>query len=138
MSSSGLIAWQTRSRSWLYCSYASASCGVILGEPEGLAAFGRCELRRHQQRHEAVLRQLQLVDDLGPKQGKGVAEGREPEAGAQLLGDRRAADQVSLLEDQRPHPATGQVGAVHQAVMAAADHDGVVSLHAHAVLRSGL
>ena len=46
--------------------------------------------------------------------------------GTQLLGDRRAADQVAPLEDQGAQARLGQVAGVDQAVVAAADHDRVV------------
>ena len=47
--------------------------------------------------------------------------------GPELLGDRRAADEMASLEDERPQPGLGQVGAVGQAVVAAADDDRVVA-----------
>ena len=46
--------------------------------------------------------------------------------GMQLLGDRRTADQVALLEHQRAQTRLGEVAGVDQPVVAAADHDGVV------------
>ena len=55
-----------------------------------------------------------------------VRERREPEARSQLLGDRRAADEVPALEDQRAQAGLGEVRAVRQAVVAAADDDRVV------------
>ena len=65
--------------------------------------------------------------------------------GTQLLGDGGAADEVAPLEDQRPQAGLGEVGAVDEAVVAAADDDGVVgpvgrlaSSSSQAVFRSGL
>ncbi len=101
---------------------------VVLGEPQVLALGRGRELRRHEERQEAVLGQLQLVDDLGPEEGQGVREGREPETGTELLGDGRSADQVPLLQDQGLQPATGQVGAVDEPVVTAAHHDRVVAV----------
>ena len=46
--------------------------------------------------------------------------------GPELLGDRRAADEMAALEDQRLQPVFGEVRRVHQAVVAAADDDRVV------------
>ena len=99
---------------------------VVLAEPQVVAVLHRRERRRHQQRHEAVLGQLEVVDDVRPEQAQGVREGREPEARVELLGDRRAADERAPLEDQRLEPGLGQVGAVDQAVVAATDDDRVV------------
>ena len=64
------------------------------------------------------------------------------EAGMQLLGDRGAADQLAPLEDQGPQAGLREVGAVDEAVVAAADDDRVVLdvlrlRHGHAVFRSG-
>ena len=73
---------------------------VVLGEQQVVAVLAGRERRRHQQRHEAVLGQLELVDDVGPQQAQRVRERREPEARPELLGDRRATDQVAALEDQ--------------------------------------
>ena len=70
--------------------------------------------------------QLEVVDDVRPQQAQGVRERREPEARAELLGDGRAADEVAPLEDQRLEPGLREVGAVDEAVVAAADDDGVV------------
>ena len=73
---------------------------VVLGEQQVLAVEAGRERRRHQQRHEAVLRQLEVVDDLRPQQAQRVRERREPEARPKLLGDRRATDEVAALEDR--------------------------------------
>ena len=99
---------------------------VVLAEPQVVAVLHRREGRRHQERHEAVLGQLELVDDVRPQQAERVREGREREARVELLGDRGATDQVAPLEDQRLEPGLGQVGAVDQAVVAATDDDRVV------------
>ena len=99
---------------------------VVLAQPQVVAVLHRGEGRRHQERHEPVLGQLELVDDVGPEEAQGVREGREPEARVELLGDRRAADERAALEDQGLEPRFRQVGAVDEAVVAAADDDGVV------------
>ena len=100
--------------------------GVILAHQQVVAVLLRAERRRHQDRHEAVLDQLEVLDDVGPEQAERIRERREPEARPQLLGDRRATDEVAALEDERAQPGLGQVGAVGQAVVAAADDDRVV------------
>ena len=54
---------------------------------------------------EAVGRQVELPDDLGPEQRHDVREDREAEAREDLLGDRRAPEHVPALEDDRLQPA---------------------------------
>ena len=99
---------------------------VVLGQPQVVAVLHRGERGRHEQRHEAVLGELQVLDDLRPEERERVRERREPEAGTQLLGDGGAADEVAPLEDQGPQARLREVGAVDEAVVAAADDDGVV------------
>ena len=101
----------------------------------------RRERRRHVDRVEAVLDQLELTDHLGPDQAQRVRERREAEARVELFGDRRATDEVPLLEDQRLQSGLGEVGAVDEAVVATADDDRVVAVglgHDIDVFRSGL
>ena len=76
---------------------------------------------------EAVLRQLELADDLRAEQADDVAGDAEPEAREDLLGDRRAAEDVALLEDDRPQAGAGEVGGADEAVVATADDDRVVA-----------
>ena len=99
---------------------------VVLAEEEVVAVLLRAERRRHEDRHEAVLDEVEVLDDVRPEQAQRVRERREPEPRPELLGDRRAADEVASLEDERPQPGLGQVGAVGQPVVAAADDDRVV------------
>ena len=73
-----------------------------------------------------MLGQLQLVDDVGTQQAEGVRERGEVEAGDQLLGDGCATDDVTPLDDQRAQARLGEVRAVDQPVVAAADDDRVV------------
>ena len=94
---------------------------AVLPHHEAVAVLHRAERGRHQQRHEAVLDEVELVHDVGPQQAERVRERRELEARAQLLGDRRPAHQVTPLEDQRAQPRLGEVGAVDQPVVPAAD-----------------
>ena len=75
-----------------------------------------------------MARQLELADDLGPEERDDVAEDAEPEAREQLLGDRGAAEDVALLEDERLHPGPGQIGGADEPVVAAADDHRVVAL----------
>ena len=109
---------------------------VVVAEQQVVAVTGRVERRRHHQRQEAVLHEVELVDDLRPEQAQGVRERRELEPGHQLLGDRRAPDAVVLLEHQGAQPRLREVRRVGEPVVAAADDDRVV-LVAHAFFLSG-
>ena len=56
----------------------------------------------------------------------------------ELLGDRGATDQVPAFDDQHLQPRLGEVGAVDEPVVSAADDDGVVVLVTMSDLSSGL
>jgi len=75
--------------------------------------------------------QIQLADDLGPEEADDVGEDGELEAGEELLGDGRAADEVALLQNERLLAGAGQIGSGDQSVVAAADDDGVVGVVDH-------
>ena len=115
---------------------------VVAIEEQVLAVLAGRETSRHEQGQEAVLRELQLMNDLRPQQREGIAERRELEARLQLFGDRSATHHRPALKDERPQPALCQVGAIDQAIVAATHHDRIVSVHAHRstmlILRSGL
>ena len=99
---------------------------VVLPEEQVVAVLLRAEGRRHQDRHEAVLHELELVDDVRAEQAQGVRERREPEARAELLGDRRAADIAAPLEHERAQAGLREVRRVRHPVVACADDDRVV------------
>ena len=109
---------------------------VVVDPPQVVAAAGLRALALVQRRDrpverqdvEAVLRQLEVADDLGPQQRHDVGEDREAEAREDLLGDRRAAEHVALLEDERLEPGAGEICGADEAVVAATDDDGVVGL----------
>ena len=71
------------------------------------------------------LGELEIMDDVGSQQAERVGERGEVEPRDQLFGDRRAADDVASLDDQRLQAGLGEVGAVDQTVVAAADDDRV-------------
>ena len=108
--------------------------GVVVRAPQ-VVAVERGERAVERQDLEAVAGQLQLADDLGPKQRHHVGGDAEAEAGDDLLGDGRAAEHVAALEHDHAHAGAGEVRGRDQAVVPAADHDRVVALrHARARL----
>ena len=98
---------------------------LVLPQQDVVAVLGRGEGGRHEEGHEAMLGQLELVDDLRAEQAQGIGERGETETRMELLGDGGAADQMPALQDQRAQSCLGQIGAVHQAVVTASDHDRV-------------
>ena len=95
---------------------------------EVVAVVHGSEVRAHVERHEAEAHEIELGDDLGTQQAQGIGERGEVEAGPELLRDRRATDEVALLEDEDALARLGEVGGVGQAVVAATDDDCVVGV----------
>ncbi len=102
---------------------------VIVHAPQIIAARHRRERAVERQNLEAVLRQVELADDLGPQQRHDVRAHRVLEAGVDLLGHRRAAEHVAALEHQHLPAGAREVRRAHQPVVAAANHDDVVVGH---------
>ena len=84
----------------------------VVAEQQVVAVAGRVEVARHHQRHEPVLDEVELVDDLRPQQAQRVGERGEREPGPQLLGDGRAADERALLEHQVRRPDLARYAAL--------------------------
>ena len=103
----------------------------VLVQEQGPAAAARDEQERVARGHpEAVLREPQVADDLGAHHAGDVGGGRGAEAGGDLLGDAGAADEVAPLEHAHFQPGARQEARGHQAVVPAADDDGVAGGHA--------
>jgi hypothetical protein len=115
--------------------------GVLLGELGDLrlgerAVAGDLQVGAVRQRAErarvpvhdgqAVALQLEIADHLGVQQADHVGADRVPEAGVELLGDRRAADHMAPFDHLNLEARTGQIAGAGQAVVAGADHDDVV------------
>ena len=75
---------------------------------------------------QAVPREVQIADDVGPEQGDDVGALGEVEAGEHLLRHRRAAEHVPPLEDEHLAPGPREIRGVREAVVSASDDDGVV------------
>ena len=77
---------------------------------------------------EAVLRELEVADDLGPQERHDVREHAEAEAREELLGDSGASEDGPLFEHERLQAGAREVRRAHETVVAAADDDRVVAL----------
>ncbi len=105
---------------------------VIVPRGQIVAVVHRRDRARQRQDLQAVPRQFQVADDLRAQQADHVGEFGEAIAGEDLLGDRRAADDVAALEDHHLLAGARQIGAGDQAVVAGADDDRVVVIGCHA------
>src|SRR5579863_7756259 len=98
---------------------------VVVDAPEIVAVEWR-ERAIQRKYFETVARQVELADDLGPKQGDDIGADGKLEAGKHLFGDRRAAQHVPALEHQNLLPGARQIRGVDQTVVSATDDDRVV------------
>ena len=82
---------------------------------------------RHRTEHdpEPVLGEPEIADHLRVQEADRVARGRIAEARVEFLGDRRAAEHAAPLEHADLEPALGEIRGAHEAVVSAADEDGV-------------
>ena len=87
----------------------------------------RRERAVERQNLEAVPREIQVADDVGPEQRDDVGALGEVEAGEDLLGHGRSAEHVAPLEHQHLPARPRQIRGVREAVVAAPDDDGVVT-----------
>src|SRR2546421_9037968 len=79
---------------------------------------------------QAMARELELADDFRPEQAYHVRENGEAEARKHFLGHRGATDAFAALEHEHLAAAAREIGGAGEPVVAAADDDGVVALHA--------
>ena len=85
-----------------------------------------------------VLRQFQVADDLRPQQADHIRELAELVPREDLLGHRRAADDVPPFQHHDLLAGPRQIRRGHQPVVPAADDDRVVVIYAHALFIPGL
>ena len=106
--------------------------GALRIPPEGQRVTVRGQTGRHRRRFhpsQAVRFQLQVRDHVGmEKAGIQCAEGHAASRDTFLAGGQ-PAEQGAPLQQQGPPAGPGQRGGADQAVVAAADDDGVISGH---------
>ena len=99
---------------------------VIVDAPQVVAVGHGREGAVERQDFKAVPGQIEFANDLRPQQRHHVGAHGKLEAGENLLGDGRAAQHVPPLQNQDFLPRSCQIGCVDQAIVAAANHDGVI------------
>ena len=99
----------------------------VVAGPRRPAGPRHVHLRRLQvEVAQAVVRQAQLLGDRGGAERDVVAVADVDRAAPERLAGGGAADGGPGLQQEGAHPAPGEVGGAHQAVVAGADDDGVV------------
>src|SRR4051812_40719704 len=79
---------------------------------------------------QPVARELELADDLRAQQAHHVGEDGEAKAGKHFFAHRRAAHLFTTLEYQHLAADSREIRRTREPIVAAADDDGVVGLHA--------
>jgi hypothetical protein len=98
---------------------------VIVHPPQVVTVHGS-ERAVERQYLEAVPREVEISDDVGPQQRDDVGAFGEVEAGKDLLGHGRPAEHVASLEDEHLPPCAREICRVREAVVSTADDDDVV------------
>jgi hypothetical protein len=101
---------------------------VIAPLRQVIAVLERRERALQRQDVQAVAREVEVADDLRPQQAHHVGEHREGEAREHLLARGRAAHALATLEHEHALSGAREIGRGHEAVVAPADHQGVVEL----------
>src|SRR5258706_14892420 len=99
-----------------------------LREVVAIVEWRQCAFER--QDLQAVARELELADDLRAQQAHHVREDGEAKAGEHFLAHRGAAHALATLEDQHLAAGSREIRRTGEPVVAAADDDDVVGLHA--------
>src|SRR5437764_4598838 len=89
-----------------------------------------CERALERQDVQAVARELELADDFRAQQTHNVGKDREAETREHFFAHRRAADALAPLEHQNLATGAREIGGTGEAIVPAADDDGIVGLHA--------
>ena len=100
---------------------------VVVGAPQ-VVVVERRQRAVDRQHLKAVPRQLQFANDLRPQQADDIRSDTELEAGKDLFGDGRAAQDLAAFQDDDAAACSRQIGRRRQPVVAATDDDGVVGL----------
>ena len=135
-----------RAISVVYCVVASVGLG-ILGRDAGDAGDrprrvrieedvlavgkGHEDLGVAKPEAEAMLLQLEILDDPLAQHAQHLRRHRHLEAGDQLGRDAGAPDPIAALQHQRAQPVLGEIAGSDQPIVAGADDHRVVPLAAH-------
>jgi hypothetical protein len=101
---------------------------VIILAPEAVAVGHGGHGAVERENFQAVAREIEIANDFWSKQRDYVGENREFKSGDDFFGDGGATQDVTFFEDQDFFAGLGEVGRVHEAVVATADYDDVVFL----------
>src|SRR5206468_12304768 len=74
---------------------------------------------------QAVVRETEVANDLRIEQADRVARGRVAKSGMEFFGNRRAADDATALDNAHRRARVGEISGADEAVVTAADDDGV-------------
>ena len=100
---------------------------AVVGEVVAVLREHRAALIGDDLQSEA--RQFEVAHDFGPEQRADIGTVGVEETRRQRSADRRAADPVVLLQHQHVEPGALKIAGVDEAVMPAADDDGVPVFH---------
>ena len=101
---------------------------VIVHAPQIIAVGHRREGAVERKDFQTVAGKIEIANDLRPQQRDHVRADGKFEAGNDLFGASRAADDVTALQHQDLLAGAREIGGVDQAVVPAADDDGVVTV----------
>ena len=108
----------------------------VIVHPPQVVAVHRGERAVERQDLEAVPREVEIADDVGPEQRDDVGALGEVETREDLLRHGRPAEHVAPLEDEHLPPRAREIRGVREAIVSAPDDDDVVR-HGGILCRDG-
>jgi len=99
---------------------------LLAGEQQRAAIAEDVERAAEPDQAEAMPLEIEVADDLRPQQAEHIGGDRVAVSGVKLLRHSRAADHRPALQYERTKAAPTKISRRRQAVMPAADDDGVV------------
>ena len=100
--------------------------GVVVHPPEMIAIRHGSESSIQRQNFQAMTWKVEIANDLRPQQRNYIRANRELKPRHDLFGHGGATKHMAALQQQNFFSGACQVGGVHQAVVAAANHNYVV------------
>ena len=113
----------------------AARLRVIIDAPEIIAIGHRRERAVEREDFQPVAREIEIANNFRAQQRDDIRKNGKLKTGDDFFGDGCAAEHVAAFEDEDFFPRAGEIGRVHKAVVAAADHDCVVSFRHRGILK---
>ena len=106
----------------------AARLRMIVHAPEVISIWHRRECAVEWKNFQTVTREIEFANDLGTEKGNYIRADRKLEAGKDFFRYSGAAKHVTTFEHEHFFARARQISGVDQTIVAAANHDDVVTI----------